>query len=100
MVQLFPTADSGRRRGRVPAESVGLGFPAEPGSGGGRPWICSPACVAGSPGDAEDHAVVVDLSPVVMSLGWMSRLPSTRMFSFSATKATPALARASRTATL
>ena len=26
-----------------------------------------------------------------MTLVWMSRLPSTRMFSFSATKATPAL---------
>ena len=33
---------------------------------------------------------------VVMTLVWMSRLPSTRMFSFSATKATPALATASR----
>ena len=37
---------------------------------------------------------------VVMTLVWMSRLPSTRMFSFSATKATPALASASRMATI
>ena len=29
---------------------------------------------------------------VVMTFDWMSRLLSTRMFSFSATKATPALA--------
>ena len=31
-----------------------------------------------------------------MTLVWMSRSPTTRMFSLSATKATPALARASR----
>ena len=37
---------------------------------------------------------------VVMTFVWMSRLPSTRMFSFSATKATPALARASRIVTI
>ena len=37
---------------------------------------------------------------VVMTLVWMSRWPSTRMFSFIATKATPALARASRMATI
>ena len=33
---------------------------------------------------------------VVMTFVWMLLLPSTRMFSLSATKATPALARASR----
>ena len=35
-----------------------------------------------------------------MTFDWMSRLPSTRMFSFSATKATPALASASRMVTI
>ena len=37
---------------------------------------------------------------VVMTFVWMSRLPSIRMFSLSATKATPALARASRMVTI
>ena len=37
---------------------------------------------------------------VVMTLVWMSRWPSMRMFSFIATKATPAVARASRMATI
>ena len=37
---------------------------------------------------------------VVMTFDWMSRLPSTRMFSFSATKAMPALASASRMVTI
>ena len=49
----------------------------------------------------EYHSLVGESAKrVVITLVWMSRLPSTRMFSFNATEATPALARVSRMATI